>query len=307
MEKEEPINGKDIKDVIPKTYHDEFLELLDSHDRLTYDVRKVLFRLGKEKRPDLLTELKEWIRLGMHKVFYEEKYVKPRTGYSRQLDEWDLECALAEDHVSLQKEDYGDFVRENEYPATDVWIERKEKEFFEFYHNELPLLLNNRGNINEARVEKSREETYAFPQHLIDDDFPKKDLLNETFKIDTKKSYAELKEILIRFEDVLDKENLEALLYNMFDFPANPYSFPETLKLIALHGPNRGPLKHQFFTLYEDFYSIFGRGTNKDVFGKILFCNFWEDRIKLIEEQKNFKVHLDNLTKSVRKNPNRTS
>lgn len=307
MDEQAKKDSKRYEDVIPEKYWKEFSRLLNSHDKLDSDVRKILFKMEQEEKESFLSELERWIDLGMQEVYYNEKYVKPRGPYNRQLDEWDSECAIAEDHISLRVENYRDYVDENEYPATDAWIERKKEELYNFSNNNLPLLISRPAKFDTNKERVVEENSYSFPMHLKDTGFPRTDLIDDTFRISTPKSYPELQEILNNFREVLDQESFEALLHNIFQFPENPSKYPVVLTLRARNKKSRSYLKHEFFVLYENFHHHFRKGIDKETFGKILFCNFKEDRETFIEERKNFQLHLDNLTKSVRRHPNKIS
>ena len=306
MRDQEEKSGKRMEDVIPEKFRNEFLILLDSLENFDTDIRKILFKMDEEEKEIFLAEWERWTKLGMQEVYYNEKYIKPRESYSRHLAEWDLKCALAEDHISLHVEDYEDYVDENEYPATDVWIDRKKQELSNFYNQHLPILLG-RPKFTIKEEQTNKEEEYSFPTHLRATDLLPTNLIDDSFRISTAKSYADLQELLKSFREVLEPESFEALIHNMFQFPENPSKTPIVLELRARNKKNRGPLKHEFFMLYENFYSYFNRDIDKEVFGKILFSNFREDRKSFIEKRKDFRVHLENLTKSVRKDPKKLS
>ncbi len=300
MEQKKKTSGNNNDDVIPQKYSVEFVGLLDSHNKFDLDIKKVLFHLGKEESRSFLYELKRWLDLEMQEAYYDEKFVKPREMNSPRLAKWELECALSEDHISLRIENYGDYVGDKEYPATDEWIDRKKKELANFFLQRLPILIEKKTkDITETQPDQAAP--YSFPSHLIATDFQENNLVNKTFQITTERSYAELQEILMEFKELLDQKSFYALIHNMFEFPGNPYDRPIVLSLQLRNKKNRGALKHLFLTLYENFYRHFKRGIDKEVFGKILFCNFWEDRKGYIKKRKDFKLHIENLTKSIRK------
>ncbi len=328
------LSHQKIVDGFPEKYRETLLELLETNGSTVDLVKLKVHELPISERSAFMSLIKNFVNDEVSETYYKAKYIFPRSVIElerniseshsdyvhRYLHERPEIYSYLEDKeidllfhrspsIKVQIEDpYSEFdITEHfypfEFPLTDSWINRKEREFAmlpeildNFSFSQTTLTSNHSFNFKNL-------EDYTFPQNLIcnqleslysNSDRIKLDLSLEEFLSSHTETFHYIKQCL-------SPVSFNAFLFNSFDFKSNCTN----LRFLNITLKNDVAVKlfrHYLFELYKDL------DIEKPKVGFIQLINFRYARktviirlksTKKFEEQKSIlEKHYQNIAKN---------
>lgn len=235
-------------------YQTDIVEILNSLNHTAEIIREKIHSLNSSDKIEFIDEIKKGYETEAFSSYYFLKYVKPRPVkplVSHTLPELEAKISYLDSFPSkleyLLEKEYQLFLFKNpelksreesdpniyleyytagEYPYTDSWIDDKK--------NALNLAVEELERIRNSLISTSTQcvngiyisepdQYLSFPKELISDDKLKFDYSD--FRIDGFKSFDDvtiiLKKDLASFSQKFGQKEMEALVYNTFNFPEN--------------------------------------------------------------------------------------
>ena len=235
-------------------YQTDILEILDSLNYTVEIIREKIHSLNSSDKIDFIDEIKKGYETEAFSSYYFLRYQKPRpekpllsktvpeleakVNYLNSLPS-DLNYLLEKEYqlfmfnnpkLRLLEEDdpniYLEYYTPGEYPYTDSWIEDKKRDLNlaikELQRVRSSLISTSTQSVNGVYISEP-DQYLSFPKELISDE--KLEFDYSDFRIDGFKSFADLttilKEDLASFSQKFGQKEMEALVYNTFNFPEN--------------------------------------------------------------------------------------